>query len=297
MPALIRELTMTDEILYAQYTEFTVHPQNMRRFYREDDVRAMAESIRGQGILHPLIVLPANGDETHTIVDGNLRWHGCAALADDAPLLPYIVRDLSEQEQAEVMAASTMRRDPDPISEALHYQRMIAAGTSNMRIARLSGHSLGHISGRLKLLTLPQAVQDLVARGELLIGCALVLAEKLEDSDLQERAAQILAKNNAGIPTARRLCKRLLEMGGASVPPPRSGPKQASTLREGVRATCAACRVGGLERVTITWDELEETGKRVCASCETRDIAAVCQMCPLPQLLAMLRDREEIDVR
>jgi len=243
---------MTDEVCYARYTEFRVHPQNMRRFYREEDVQAMAASIQEQGILHPMIVLP-NGDAKHTIVDGNFRWHGCAVLGDDAPLVPYIVRDLTEQEQAEVMATSNaMRRDPDPISEALHYQRMVRGGASVIRIARLSGHSGAHVAGRLKLLTLPQSVQVLVATGKLLIGCGLVLAEQMEDRDLQERAAQILAKNNAGISTARRLCKRLLEMGGEA--PARPQPTRASTLREAVRATCAACRMGGLTRVTITWE-------------------------------------------
>jgi len=289
-----------DEVRYARYTEFRVHPQNMRRFYREEDVQAMATSIREQGILHPVIVLP-NGDaaERHTIVDGNLRWHGCAALGDEAPLVPYIVRDLTEQEQAEVMATSNaMRRDPDPISEALHYQRMISAGTSVLRIARLSGHCGPHISNRLKLLTLPQSVQALVASGELLIGCGLVLAEELEDRDLQERAAQILAKYNAGIPTAKRLCRRLLEMGVETDAPPAHATRKASTLSEAVRATCAACQMGGVQRVTITWEELEETGKRMCALCETRNVASVCQMCPLPQMLAMLRDRgREINVR
>lgn len=204
-------------LLMLRESQCKTHPKNMRRFYPVADVRQMAESIRAnKGLIHALIALDS-GDSTFTIVDGNMRLAGARLLGADCPLLKAEVVSQDQAEQYLTMAAAnTVRFDVDPISEALHYQRLLAEGLSRLDIAQRSGTYITRVAMRLKLLQLDPSLQELVAAG--MMPCDPDVAEALcaiPDVEMRVKLATRLseqkATNKAYILAAKQLLERLAD--------------------------------------------------------------------------------------
>lgn len=147
-----------------------IHPDNMRRFYPPEQVREMANSIKANGgVLQALLVIPdpdwAGG---YLVVDGNMRLMGARELGADCPPLKCEVIEADRARQLLIMATTSAVHYPkDPISEALHYKRLIGEGFTRRDIARQMGVVESTIVSRLKLLELDEPIQRFVANGKL----------------------------------------------------------------------------------------------------------------------------------
>lgn len=147
-----------------------------RRSFTDEQLKELSDSIRAKGILQPIIVRPAPGDETKfEIVAGERRWRA-AQLAKQHEV-PVLVRDLNDQETLEIAIIENIQRaDLNAIEEAAGYkQLMFKFGHTQEKIAEALGKSRSHIANLLRLLNLPEGVQEFVRNGELSAGHARTL--------------------------------------------------------------------------------------------------------------------------
>ena len=152
---------MSKEMLRAsiEIWKLQPHPKNVRRDI--GDITELTDSIRAQGIMQNLLVVPVPGHEEDLdlfwVVIGNRRL--AAAEAADKPLLPCtIALGLTEQEQIELMLVENLqRRDLTPIEEAQAYEQLtLDFGLSAEQISEKTGVSASTIRKRLKIAELDQ---------------------------------------------------------------------------------------------------------------------------------------------
>ncbi|HYJ30444.1 MAG TPA: ParB/RepB/Spo0J family partition protein [Allosphingosinicella sp.] len=151
-----------------------------RRSFDEDALAELADSIRARGVIQPIVVRPHDG--RFQIVAGERRWR--AAQKARLHEVPAIVRDFDDEETLEVaLIENIQRRDLNAIEEAQGYRRLVADyGHTQEELGKLVHKSRSHIANLLRLLDLPQSVQDLVGSGKLSMGHAraLIPAEDAE---------------------------------------------------------------------------------------------------------------------
>ncbi len=187
------------------------NPDQPRRAFDEAALADLAASVREKGVIQPLVVRPHPGRGEHfQIVAGERRWR--AAQLAQLHELPAIVRDFDDREVIEVAIIENVQRSNlNPIEEAAGYRQLIERfGHTQERLSEALGKSRSHIANLLRLLGLPQEIQDMVIVGKLTAGHAralitatdpLALAQQVVTRQLSVRETERLAKN--AVPTPR----------------------------------------------------------------------------------------------
>ena len=155
-----------------------LHPNRYQPRHAFDDtaLKELADSIGERGIIQPILVRPSKEHPGEfEIVAGERRWR--AAQRARLHRVPIIERGLSDQEALEIaIMENVQRQDLSPIEEALGYQRLIDEFSYNQKaIAEAVGKSRPHVANMLRLLSLPERVQDLLGKGTLSMGHARAL--------------------------------------------------------------------------------------------------------------------------
>ena len=178
-------------------------PLQPRRHFDADELEALAESIRANGILQPILVRRhPTRPEIHEIVAGERRWR--AAQLAKLHEVPVIVRELGNREVLELALVENLQRhDLSALEEAEGYHRLIEEfGLAADDLARQVGKSRAHVANTLRLLKLPDGVKALLMRGKISAGHArallnardaLGLADKVVAEGLSVRQTEALA--------------------------------------------------------------------------------------------------------
>jgi ParB family chromosome partitioning protein len=160
---------------------------NPRRTFEDDSLKELAESIRTQGILSPLLVRPIT-EQGFEIVFGARRYR--AAQMAEAATVPVRIKNLTDAEALEAQLIENLqRRDVHPMEEANGFRALLNLEEpkySVEQIAARTGKSPAYVAGRLKLTELAPVVVEAFYREDIGVGHALLLA-KLQ-SDQQEQA-------------------------------------------------------------------------------------------------------------
>ena len=198
-------------------TEIDRNPDQPRRDFDETSLQALADSIRAAGVLQPLLVVEENG--RYRIVAGERRFRAARMAGLDT--VPCIVRDFSAEEQMEAALIENLQReDLNPIEEATAVRQfMETCHYTQEQAAKRLGKSRPALANLLRLLTLPQPVQDDVIAGRLSAGHARVLAG-LEDERRQIALAQMVILEGLSV-------RELEKVAAAPVaaPKPKPAPK------------------------------------------------------------------------
>jgi ParB family transcriptional regulator, chromosome partitioning protein len=180
-------------------------PVQPRRLFAEDELAALAESIRARGVMQPLLVRRAPGDDTqYEIIAGERRWR--AAQLAGCHELPVVVYGLSDREALEVaLLENVQRQDLTPLEEAEGYRRLIDDfGHTQDELAHSLGKSRSHIANLIRLLGLPAPLRALLESGELTAGHArallgaqdpIPLARQVVGRGLNVRQTEALVRN------------------------------------------------------------------------------------------------------
>lgn len=148
-----------------------------RRQFDDASLADLANSIKSQGVLQPILVRPIHGSnpESFEIVAGERRWRASnlAGLAE----MPVIVKMLSDMETLAIGLIENLQRENlNPIEEALALRELKTEfGMSQEDLADKVGKSRPYIANSLRLLQLPENVQDLLFESELSAGHARAL--------------------------------------------------------------------------------------------------------------------------
>jgi len=158
------------------------NPNQPRRSFTPEQLQELSDSIRAKGIIQPIIVRP-QGEGRYEIVAGERRWR--AAQMAQLHEIPVLVRELNDTEVLELAIIENIQRaDLNAIEEASGYRQLMDRfGHTQERLAEALGKSRSHIANLLRLLNLPDAVQQLVNDGKLSAGHAraLITAENPEE--------------------------------------------------------------------------------------------------------------------
>ena len=188
------------------------NPDQPRRRFDEAELEELAASIRGKGVLQPILVRPAMVGGEYQIVAGERRWR--AAQRTGVRSIPALVRNLSDAEVLEIAIVENVQRtDLTPIEEAEGYRALIDKfGRTQADIAEVVGKSRVHVTNVMRLLQLPQGVQALVREGKLTAGHvrpfvgrpdAERLAQEAADRQLTVRQAETLARAAPAAPAGQ----------------------------------------------------------------------------------------------
>ena len=168
------------------------NPNQPRRSFTKDQLQELTDSIREKGIIQPLIL---REDPTrpgyYEIVAGERRWR--AAQAAQLHQVPAVVRDYNDTEVLEVAIIENIQRaNLNPVEEAAGYRQLMDRfGHTQEHVAEALGKSRSHIANLLRLLNLPEDVQQMLRDGQLSAGHARALVTTDNPSEL---ARQVVAK-------------------------------------------------------------------------------------------------------
>jgi ParB family chromosome partitioning protein len=216
----------------------TIHanPRQPRKRFDHEATSALADSIRTQGLVQPVVVRPrpAGGFE---LIAGERRWR--AAQEAGIPTVPAVVREADDRETLLLgLVENVAREELSSVEEARAYALLLDEFELSLGdLAERVGKAKPTVSNRLRLLELPDDVLGLVERGELTEGHArAVLA--VPDQDGRRRLARQIVRRGMSV----RAAERAARWAGAKTMP-RKVPKVDPALAE--RARKAAERLTG----------------------------------------------------
>ena len=200
--------------------ELDPNPDQPRRTFSEESIGQLADSIREQGVLQPLLVAPSGGGR-YMIIAGERRFR--AGRAAGLATLPCIVKDIDVIRQREIALIENLQReDLNPIEAARGVKELMdQCGYTQEKIGERLGKSRPAIANMIRLLQLPDEVSEMVKDGLLSAGHARVLigipdketqlrlARKAVDEGLNVRQMEQLAKTTAGKPKKKAAPKQL----------------------------------------------------------------------------------------
>jgi len=172
-----------------------------------ESLNELAASIREQGLMQPILVRPAGADR-YEIIAGERRWR--AAQLAGLGEVPVVVRDVPDQAAlAMALIENIQREDLNPLEEAQGVQRLVAEfKLTHQEAADAIGRSRAATTNLLRLLNLPQSVQQLVLDGALDMGHARALLAL--DGALQAGTAKKVAAKGLSVRETEQLVNDIL---------------------------------------------------------------------------------------
>ena len=179
-------------------------PLQPRRVFDKNSINELAESIKSKGLVQPILVRPSNSSEgEYEIIAGERRWR--AAQVAQLHEIPAVIRNLNDTESLEIAIIENVQRsDLSPIEEAAGYKKLMESyNHTQEQLSEVVGKSRSHIANIIRLLSLPQSIQDMISQGSISSGHARAimnsafpeqLAEKIINENLSVRATEALVK-------------------------------------------------------------------------------------------------------
>jgi ParB family chromosome partitioning protein len=164
------------------------NPFQPRRTFDEESLGTLAESIRANGLLQPILVRARADGDGYDIIAGERRWR--AAQLAQLHEVPVVIRELGDREALEIaIVENVQRRDLTPLEEAEGYRRLMTDFQHTQEdVAKAVAKSRSHIANMLRLLSLPDSVQQMIQAGRISAGHARAL---LNADDVEGLARQV----------------------------------------------------------------------------------------------------------
>ncbi|HEY6229801.1 MAG TPA: ParB/RepB/Spo0J family partition protein [Pyrinomonadaceae bacterium] len=199
-----------------------------RSFFDESALNELAKSITANGVVQP-VLLRRKGDRFELIA-GERRWR--AAQRAGLTRIPAVVRDVSDDKVLEIaLIENIQREDLNPIEEARAYRKLIESlGLTQENVAERVGRDRSYVTNYLRLLKLPDDIQDLLQAGRLSTGHARTLLG-LERADLQRRIVRRIIDQDLSVRKTEQLVRQ-----AASPPAARDASPSARQSDANIRA-------------------------------------------------------------
>ncbi|MFB3827613.1 MAG: ParB/RepB/Spo0J family partition protein [Bryobacteraceae bacterium] len=184
------------------------NPLQPRRVFHAEKLQELAQSIRANGIIQPLVVRRIDG--RYQLVAGERRWR--AAKLAGLERVPAIIQEFADDRLLEItLIENIQREDLNPIEAAQAFARLASElKLSHDEVGRRTGKDRTTITNLLRLLQLPSDLQELVAERRLSAGHARCLLS-LPSTDLQREVAEKAVAQGLSVRQVERLTQRMME--------------------------------------------------------------------------------------
>ena len=244
-----------------QIEDIVPNPNQPRIHFNETELRELSESIQEHGVLQPLLVRKhGNGYE---IIAGERRYQ--ASKLAGLEELPVIIKDVDDEEMlALALIENLQRSDLNPVEEAKGYRQLIdASGMTQEALSRAVSKSRSAITNSLRLLDLPEVVQQMIFEGKLTAGHArAILAIPYEDARIK-LAEKVVAEG-----LSVRATENLAPLFSAGETPkttrpatPQSFKKAARVLRQVFNTNVRVKSSRGKNKIEIEFKDEEELSR------------------------------------
>ncbi|WP_303902389.1 ParB/RepB/Spo0J family partition protein [Thiohalomonas denitrificans] len=225
-----------------------------------DTLEELADSIRSQGVVQPIVVRPLAQKGRYEIIAGERRWRAAqiAGLHD----IPAVIRDVPDEAAiAMALIENIQREELNAMEEAHALQRLVDEfGMTHQQVAEAVGRSRAAVSNLLRLLGLAPDVKRLVENGVLEMGHARALLAL--SHDLQGQAARQVVAKGLSVRETEKLVKRLSEGTPEKKPEEKADPdirRLEETLGERIGARVAIQHGSkGKGKLVIQYNTLDE---------------------------------------
>ena len=191
-----------DAVVTLRLSDIDPNREQPRRRFDEAALQELADSIRAVGVIQPILVSRA-GDR-YTIIAGERRWRASrlAGLTE----IPAIIREWDEVKRMEAALIENLQRDDlNPVEEAMGVSSLMQqCGLTQEQAAERLGKSRPAVANLLRLLTLPEAVLNMLREGKLTAGHARALVTL--PRDMQLKLAQLAAAQGWSVRQLERIC-------------------------------------------------------------------------------------------
>lgn len=234
------------------------NPNQPRTHFNETELNELSESIREHGVLQPLLVRKKGSK--YEIIAGERRYQ--ASKLADLTEVPVIIKDVDDQEMlALALIENLQRSDLNPLEEAKGYRQLIdASGMTQDALSKAVSKSRSAITNSLRLLDLPEAVQQMIFEGKLTAGHArAILAVPYEDARV--KLAERVVNEGLSVRATEHLAP-LFSVGDAPKSPrpvtPQSFKKAARVLRQHFNTNVRVKSSRGKNKIEIEFKDEDE---------------------------------------
>ncbi len=190
-------------------------PFQPRKQIDESQLNELAQSIKVQGVIQPIVVRERAIADSHTgvrfeIIAGERRWR--ATQIAGLENIPAVIRTIADSEAVAVALIENIQRENlNPLEEANAFQRLIIEyEMSHQEVANSVGRARASITNALRLLDLPSSVQELVNKKMLTMGHARALLS-IEDRGMQLEVANLIVEKGLSVREAEGLVRKIVE--------------------------------------------------------------------------------------
>lgn len=234
------------------------NPNQPRTHFNETELNELSESIREHGVLQPLLVRKKGSK--YEIIAGERRYQ--ASKLADLTEVPVIIKDVDDQQMmALALIENLQRSDLNPLEEAKGYRQLIdASGMTQDALSKAVSKSRSAITNSLRLLDLPEQVQQLIFDGQLTAGHArAILAVPYEDARI--KLAERVVKEGLSVRATEHLAP-LFSVGDTPKTPrpvtPQSFKKAARVLRQRFNTNVRVKSTRGKNKIEIEFKDEDE---------------------------------------
>lgn len=200
------ESSGTEELLEIDLDLLEVNDEQPRTVFNEQKLNELAESIEENGLVQPILV--RRKGNRFQIIAGERRWRA----AQKAQLLkiPAIVKEIADDKLLELaLVENIARQELNAIEEALAYQKLISSyKLTQEQVARRVGKERSSVANIIRLLKLPEEIQQMVATEKISMGHARALL-RLEDLQTQLQIAQKIINFSLSVREVEKLVEQL----------------------------------------------------------------------------------------
>lgn len=199
-----------EELIEVELTRITVNPYQPRRHFEQAELEGLAQSIQSVGLLHPPLVRPLPDQQTYEIISGERRYR--AAHLAGLKTIPVIVRHVPHSLSAEAALIENIQRvDLNAIEVAKALRQLITEfQLSQDVLAQRIGKKRSTVANYLRLLSLPQHIQDGISSDLITMGHAKAILA-LEGANKQNLLYEIILRDELTVREAEEAAQRIGE--------------------------------------------------------------------------------------
>lgn len=183
------------------------NPKQPRQVLNDEKLRELAGSIKEHGVVQPIVVRSLE-DGKYELIAGERRWRACRELG--MKKIPAVIREYGDLDAAAVaLIENVQREDLNPLEEARAYKILMEDfGLTQEDISKRVGKSRPFVGNMVRLLSLPQEIQQMVMENRLSAGHARAILG-LESKEQQISAAKKIIKGQMNVRQAENLVKKM----------------------------------------------------------------------------------------